>query len=61
MRKFLKTVPYAVHVYDKEYSFGAMNNFGASKAEGEFVLFLNDDVEVVSPNWLESLLALTVD
>ncbi len=58
MRKFLKTVQYPVYVFEEEYSFGGMNNFGASKAKGEFLLFLNDDVEVVSPNWLEGFLSL---
>jgi len=61
MRKFLKNVPYSVHVYENEYSFGGMNNFGATKAEGDFLLFLNDDVEVESPNWLEALLTLAED
>jgi len=37
-----------------------VNNFGASKAEGEFLLFLNDDVEVQSPNWLEGFLVLAL-
>jgi len=58
MRKFLKTVKHSVYVYDDEYSFGAMNNFGASKADGEFLLFLNDDMQVSEPNWLEAFLSL---
>jgi len=58
MRKFLKTLDDSVLVYEDEYSFGGMNNFGASHAKGEFLLFLNDDVEVISPNWLEAFLSL---
>lgn len=61
MRRYLKTVKYQVLVYEKEYSFGGMNNFGASKATGEFLLFLNDDVEVASPNWLEGFLSLALN
>jgi len=60
MGKFLKTVKHSVFVYDEKYSFGGMNNFGASKADGEFILFLNDDVEVVYPNWLEAFLSLAL-
>jgi len=60
MREFLKTVDERVFVYHEEYSFGGMNNFGASKAQGEFLLFLNDDVEVLTPNWLEAFLALAL-
>ena len=38
--------------------FSRMNNAAARAARGEFVLFLNDDTEVVTPDWLETLLAL---
>jgi len=58
MRKFLQTLDCSVYVYDKEYSFAGMNNFGASKSTGEFLLFLNDDIEVDSPTWLEAFLSL---
>jgi len=61
MRKFLKTVKHTVCVYDDKYSFGRMNNFGATKAKGEFLLFLNDDVEVITPNWLEAFLSLALN
>jgi len=61
MRKFLSTLKHTVCVYNKEYSFGGMNNFGASKAKGEFLLFLNDDVEIVYPNWLEAFLSLALN
>jgi len=60
MRKFLKGKKYPVWVYDSSYSFGGMNNFGATKAKGEFLLFLNDDVKVISPNWLEAFLSLAL-
>ena len=56
MRKFLSTISkHGVYIYDPEYSFAGVNNFGASKAKGELLLFLNDDTEVVEPQWLEAL------
>jgi GT2 family glycosyltransferase/predicted nucleic acid-binding Zn-ribbon protein len=58
MRKLLKTLDCKSYVYENEYSFSEMNNFGASKATGEFLIFLNDDVEIVSSNWIESFLKL---
>ena len=61
MRKFLKTVKHTICVYDDKYSFGRMNNFGVTKAKGEFLLFLNDDVKVITPNWLESFLSLALN
>jgi len=61
MREFLKTTDSKVLIYRDKYSFGGMNNFAASNAEGEFLLFLNDDVEVQSPNWLEAFLVLALN
>lgn len=62
MRKFLSTAnDCTVCVFDREYSFSSVNNFASSKTSGEFLLFLNDDVEIVSSNWLEWLLKLGLD
>jgi GT2 family glycosyltransferase len=58
MRRYLDTLRHQVYVYDKEYSFSGVNNFGASKANGELLLFLNDDTEVVEPRWLEAMVKL---
>lgn len=38
--------------------FSAMNNAAAERARGEYVLFLNDDMEVRSPAWIEEMLGL---
>jgi len=61
MREFLKTIDDQVLTYQDGYSFGEMNNFAASNAQGEFLLFLNDDVQVQSPNWLEAFLVLALN
>jgi len=58
MRKFLETIDSKVYIYDQEYSFAGINNLGASNASGEYLVFLNDDVEVVSANWIEAFLSL---
>jgi GT2 family glycosyltransferase len=31
-------------------------NLGVAKAEGEYVILLNDDMEIISPDWVESML-----
>ena len=31
-------------------------NLGATKADGDFVLLLNDDMEIITPDWLERML-----
>jgi len=40
------------------FSFSGKVNFGAFCSAGEYLLFLNDDIEVISPDWIEAMLAL---
>ncbi len=46
----LRVVP-----YEEEFNFSAKINLGALHAEGDLLLLLNDDMEVVTPNWIERL------
>lgn len=43
--------------WDKEFNYSAINNFGISYAKGEYILCLNNDITVISPEWMEELLA----
>jgi O-antigen biosynthesis protein len=46
-----------VHVvYESPFNWSQAMNQGAALAQGEHLLFLNDDVEVITPDWLERLL-----
>ena len=49
-----------VHVLDcpGPFNFSRLCNEGAKRATGDHVLFLNNDIEVLSPDWLERLLLL---
>ncbi len=46
--------------YDAPFNFSAINNLAAAEAQGEILLFLNNDIEVVTPEWLEELLGYAV-
>lgn len=39
-----------------KFNYSAINNFGAGFAEGEHLVFLNNDVEVITENWIEEML-----
>lgn len=39
-----------------EFNFSAINNFGAQYAGGEYILLLNNDVEIITSDWLEQML-----
>ena len=43
--------------WDKEFNYSAINNFGISYAKGDYILCLNNDITVISPEWMEELLA----
>lgn len=38
------------------FNYSAINNFGEKSAAGDYLLFLNNDVEVINPRWIEELL-----
>ena len=42
--------------YKHEFNYSAINNYGVKFATGEYLLFLNNDTEVISPNWIEEML-----
>lgn len=41
---------------EAEFNFSAINNFGVSFAKGEYILLLNNDIEVISADWIEQML-----
>lgn len=41
--------------YEGPFNFSAMNNEAAKTARGEILAFLNNDVEVLSPDWMHHL------
>ncbi len=40
-----------------EFNYSAINNFGVKHARGDYLLLLNNDVEVITTDWLEELIA----
>jgi GT2 family glycosyltransferase len=57
----LEKQPHArVVTWDKPFNYAAVNNFAAGHAAGELLLFLNNDVEAINPDWLEAMVKLAV-
>ena len=59
---YYKTLPQRyegcrVVTYRGGFNFSAINNFGRQAAKGQYLLLLNNDVEVISHDWLGELVA----
>ena len=42
---------------DRPFNYSWVNNFGVSQASGDVICFLNDDTKLITPDWLEKLVA----
>jgi O-antigen biosynthesis protein len=42
--------------YNLPFNFASLNNYAVSQANGDHVLFLNSDIEVISREWLSAML-----
>lgn len=42
---------------EKSFNYSRVSNLGARSARGNYLCFYNDDVEVITPPWLESMVA----
>lgn len=45
-----------VVTWREPYNFSAVNNFGARYCTGEYLLLLNNDTEVITPDWIQEML-----
>ena len=42
--------------YQGDFNYSAINNLGVSHASGDYVLLLNNDIQIITVNWMEELL-----
>ncbi len=43
--------------YDNPFNYSKINNFAVQHSQGEVLLFLNNDTEVISPSWLTEIVS----
>lgn len=55
-RRWLKKNADKVVSTTEPFNWSRFNNLAAAAAEGEFYLFLNDDIEIIESDWLHALL-----
>jgi GT2 family glycosyltransferase len=47
-----------IHYWDHPFNYSKVNNFGRTKATGEYLVLLNNDTKVITPEWLEELVGV---
>lgn len=47
-----------LHYENPVFNIATKMNMGAAASEGEYLLFLNDDIEIISEDWIEAMLSL---
>ncbi len=45
-----------VVVWKHEFNYSKINNFGAGFCNGEYYILLNNDIEIITPDWIEEML-----
>lgn len=55
-RKIQENPAIRVITYEGEFNYSRINNLGVAQAKGEYVLLLNNDTAVITPDWIEELL-----
>lgn len=41
----------------EQFNYSKLNNFGVSKSEGDYLVFLNNDTKIITTNWLETIIS----
>ena len=55
IEKINNKYPFTYLYRPMEFNYSRMNNIASKQAEGSILLLLNDDMEVVTPDWLERM------
>ncbi len=42
--------------WEREFNYSAINNFGIRAVNGEYCILLNNDIEILTPSWIEEML-----
>jgi GT2 family glycosyltransferase len=54
--RYLESIPHRVLRFTEGFNFSRINNLAARQASGKYLLFLNNDTEVISPEWMTAML-----
>src|SRR5205085_738176 len=52
----MNTAPVERILFPGRFNFSKANNMGVAYSTGEYVVFMNNDVEIMTPDWVEHML-----
>jgi len=59
-REYMREIEHCPRVrllhYNAPFNYSAINNFASIRAAGEYLVLLNNDTEVIEPDWLQNML-----
>jgi glycosyltransferase involved in cell wall biosynthesis len=50
-----ESTQFKCHTLDIPFNYSKLNNYGVSQATGDYLLFLNNDTEVITSDWIEAM------
>lgn len=59
-KKYLGGLKHKVLFYNEPFNFAKINNFAVKYAKGDHVVFLNDDTQIISQDWMEKMLEQSI-
>lgn len=54
-QKITKDSKIKIIYWSKKFNFSEVNNFAVDHSKGDYLLFLNNDTEVINPDWLDNM------
>jgi O-antigen biosynthesis protein len=46
---------FSCHQLDIPFNYSKINNYAVSFAKGDYLLFLNNDIEIITPDWIDAM------
>ena len=45
--------------WEQGFNYSKINNFAIQSAKGEYIIFLNNDIKIITPDWIQEMLMFT--
>lgn len=55
-KNYFSSLSHTVLPYTEVFNFSAINNYASKRAKGDYLIFMNNDIEIISGEWLSAML-----